>query len=203
MPEEEGPIDVPEDEREAKVRDEAPVPLDAPTTTTSTTALESNTAAPVSAPDPGVDEDEWAAFEQDIAAEDAAEPTSKVPRSALNAPASIEAAPMTAGQIAAQAREEASSQRGKREVEAEEEKEEADARLLEEFEEMGALEERVRRLRERREALRGASGTAEKPDDALVGVGDGAAPMQSEAVVDEEDESSDDGEGDEWDMWRR
>jgi beta-phosphoglucomutase-like phosphatase (HAD superfamily) len=100
-----------------------------------------------------------------------------------------EAAPMTAAEIAAQAREEQSAQRGKREEELEAEKDDA-ARLLEdEFEEMEGLEERVRKLREKREALRTAH--------AQTYTAEVAVPEPPPA---EEDESE--SEDEDWDDWR-
>ena len=114
----------------------------------------------------------------------------------MNADATISAAPMTAEELAAQAREEQSAQRGRRDVEIEAEKEDA-ARLLEdEFEEMEGLEERVRRLREKREALRKGSNAAS--ERAEVGAGITAnGDVNGHAVVeaDEEDEEDD---FDEW-----
>ncbi|OQO03834.1 hypothetical protein B0A48_10475 [Cryoendolithus antarcticus] len=68
--------------------------------------------------------------------------------------ATISAPALSAEELAAQAREEISAQRGKRDVEIADEREEAEGRLQEEFAEMEELEGRVRRLRERREGLR-------------------------------------------------
>ncbi|KAF2030439.1 hypothetical protein EK21DRAFT_26460, partial [Setomelanomma holmii] len=66
----------------------------------------------------------------------------------------IEAKPMTAAEIAAQAREDQSAQRARKDEEMEGEKEDAARALEDEFEEMEGLEERVKKLREQREALR-------------------------------------------------
>lgn len=92
---------------------------------------------------------ELAAFQRDLEDMEAA----MVPDSALTA-ATISAAPVTADELAAQAREEQSAQRGRRDEELEAEREDATKSLEDEFEEMEGLEERVRRLRERREELR-------------------------------------------------
>ena len=98
-----------------------------------------------------IDEDEWAAFERDVATP----PPDPAAPSALTAAATISAAPMTAAELAAQSREQASLQgRERREAEVEGEKEDAARALEEEFDEMEDLEERVRRLREKREELR-------------------------------------------------
>ncbi|KAL2759281.1 hypothetical protein ACRALDRAFT_2023509 [Sodiomyces alcalophilus JCM 7366] len=107
-----------------------------------------------------VDEDEWAAFEADIAA-------TSIPYAE---DAVISAAPMSAEEQAAAAKSIEEEQERKR-LEAEkalaDEKEEAARALEVEFEEMEELEARVRKLKERREALRAQSGGAavEKPAD--------------------------------------
>ncbi|KAK5724432.1 hypothetical protein LTR15_004477 [Elasticomyces elasticus] len=103
------------------------------------------------------DDDELAAFERELAE---LEERNRV--AALNAEATISAAPMTAEEIATQAREEQSAQRGRRDVEIEDERDEAANALADEFDEMDGLEARLKRLRERREALRDAKG---KPGD--------------------------------------
>ncbi|KAI9696908.1 MAG: hypothetical protein M1820_007983 [Bogoriella megaspora] len=144
----------------------------------------------------GVDEDEWAAFERDIAA--ATPPPD--PISALDAAAAISAAPMTADELAARAREEANEQRGNVDNEMEAEKEEAARRLDEEFEEMEGFEERVRRMKERREALRVAvvvEGDGEREGDGEVGLKE---VVESEG---ESDEDEDEDEEDEWGGWHR
>jgi len=151
----------------------------------------STRASPGVGPSVPVDESELAAFERDLASLEA----SDIPTTALNADATISAAPMTAKELAKQAREEQSAQRGKRDVEIEAEREDA-ARLLEdEFEEMEGLEERVRKLRERREALRKGSNAASERADAVIAgaeaLGDG------ETVEDGDDEEVDD-DFDEW-----
>ncbi|RAL62693.1 hypothetical protein DID88_004536 [Monilinia fructigena] len=89
--------------------------------------------------------------------------------------------------------------RGKKRLEAELEgdKEDADRKLLEEFEEMEGLEQRVKRLREKREALRskekevGATATTTVPIE-------NPAP---DATLEDEDEEDDDDE-DDWDGFR-
>jgi len=88
-----------------------------------------------------VDEDEWAAFERDVA--DVAEPDF--------ATATIEAAPVSAAQLAEQQRTNTVQQR---EDEAEAEKEDESRRMEEEFDVMEEMEDRVKKLRARREALR-------------------------------------------------
>lgn len=119
-------------------------------------------------------------------------PEPQRPLAAYSSAAVIEAAPMTAAELAAQAREEQSAQRGKREEELEAEKEDAQHFLEDEFEEMEGLEERVKKLREKREALRQARGQAKTVDIAS------SAPLEAE--MDEASESED--EDEEWDDWR-
>lgn len=135
------------------------------------------------------DEDEMAAFERDLARLEAE--SNAPPASALDSAATISAAPITAEQLAAQAREEASAQRGKRDQELEEEREDAARVLEEEFEEMEGLEERVRKLREKREALRKGSEGADDGNVPQVAIG---------AVANVIEEASDDdySEDDDW-----
>ncbi|KAH7074167.1 hypothetical protein FB567DRAFT_453598 [Paraphoma chrysanthemicola] len=101
----------------------------------------------------------------------------------------IEAKPMTAAEIAAQAREEQSAQRARKDEEMEGEKEDAARALEDEFEEMEGLEERVRRLRDQREALRLKHARATTADIALH-----SAPLSEDDGSDSEDED--------WDDWR-
>jgi hypothetical protein len=101
----------------------------------------------------------------------------------------IEAKPMTAAEIAAQAREEQSAQRARKDEEMEGEKEDAARALEDEFEEMEGLEERVRRLRDQREALRLKHAQPTTADIALH-----SAPLSEEDGSDSEDED--------WDDWR-
>jgi hypothetical protein len=102
----------------------------------------------------------------------------------------IEAKPMTAAEIAAQAREEQSAQRAKKDEEMEGEKEDAARALEDEFEEMEGLEERVKRLREQREALRTKRSQAINTDI--------IAPVAPLAEEDDGSESDDE----DWDDWR-
>ena len=101
----------------------------------------------------------------------------------------VEAKPMSAAEVAAQAREEQSAQRARKDEEMEGEKEDAARALEDEFDEMDGLEERVKRLRAQREALRSKH----------------AQPLAAEntpvAVQPQEDDDSDLEDGD-WDDWR-
>ncbi|KAJ9619870.1 hypothetical protein H2203_008143 [Taxawa tesnikishii (nom. ined.)] len=117
---------------------------------------------------------------------------------------------MSAEEIAAQAREEQSTQRGRRDAEIEAEREDAANALAEELEEMENLEERVRKLREKREALRRGSQSGEVGVALLdAGVRSGAPGAQQMEVIeedakeengddDDEEEDEDDDDFDEW-----
>ena len=102
----------------------------------------------------------------------------------------IEAAPMTAAELAAQAREEQNAQRARRDEDMDAEKEEAARALEDEFEEMEGLDERVKKLREQREVLRSQSAQLPAPIE--------TSPTQSQLNV-EESESEED---EDWDDWR-
>lgn len=91
-----------------------------------------------------IDESEWAAFEADMAAESAPYANDAV----ISAPA------MTAEQSAATAAAAAAQAKAQADVDLEAEREEATRAMEDEFADMHELEERVRRLKEKREALR-------------------------------------------------
>jgi len=147
-----------------------------------------------------IDEDEWAAFERDVATP----PPETSAVTALTAAATITAAPLTAAEIAAKSREEASIQtKERREAEVEGEKEDAARRLEEEFDDMEELGERVKRLREKREEIRrrreetleaGADG-----NEGMVGIVEGDEQVGVDEM--EENEDDEDEEDDEWDTW--
>ncbi|TKA26793.1 hypothetical protein B0A50_04239 [Salinomyces thailandicus] len=148
-------------------------------------------------PEPPADEADAAeleAFMQEMADMDQPAQSS----TALNAEATISAAPLTAEELAAQAREEQSAQRGKRDTELEDEREDAAQALQEEFEEMESLEQRVRKLREKREALR--KGSMENGSRAEVaGAVEGDRVVNGQPIIDEEVEDED--EDEEFDDW--
>ncbi|KAJ8603409.1 hypothetical protein MRB53_042176 [Persea americana] len=97
-----------------------------------------------------IDEDEWAAFERDVATP----PPERSGIAVLAAPATIEAAAVLGTDGSDQAQHSGAEQRSKAQAEAEAEREEASRQLEEELDVMDALEERVKRLKERREVLR-------------------------------------------------
>lgn len=157
--------------------------------------------APVEASQPQtIDEDEWAAFEREVAA-----PT-RVPHApaAVAAPATISAAPISAEELAAQQQGANESAARSREAEVEGEREDAARFLEDEFDEMDQLEERVRRLKEKREELRKrratenpeAHGRDDKPEPPPT-----ADETEQPAPADDE-ESEDDDQDDDWDDWR-
>ncbi|KAM5342793.1 hypothetical protein ACJ41O_013759 [Fusarium nematophilum] len=143
-----------------------------------------------------VDEAEWAAFEADIAATTAPHDEDAI----ISAPA------MTAQEAAAAAdaeKEEAEKRRAQADVDLENEKEEATRALEEEFEEMEELEARVRRLKEKRDALRkrgesfGQDAASAKP------AGLGKENLQAPVIEEkEEEDDEDDEDDDDWDGFR-
>ena len=142
-----------------------------------------------------INEDEWAAFQREVASPPP-EP------SAFTAAADISAAPMTAAELAAQSREQASRQAKERmEADLEGEKEDAARQMEEELDEMAELEDRVRRLREKRELLRVQRGEGKAEG--------GVAPEEKvppdEVAQDDEGshDDTDDDEDDGWDVWGR
>ncbi|KAM0123749.1 hypothetical protein ACHAQE_000483 [Botrytis cinerea] len=151
-------------------------------------------AKPTKSPPPikqtTIDEDEWAAFEADIAAADV--PTEVESEAVIFAPA------MTAAEVEARSAEEEKARRKEKlEAEVEGDKEDASRKLQEEFEEMEGLEQRVKRLREKREALR----SKEKEAIATVPI-----PTEATAAIaanDElDDDDDDDDDEDDWDGFR-
>lgn len=165
------------------------------------------TAAPTPAQpkETDLDADEVAAFERELASleADAKREDDQARQVALRDAATISAAPMTAEELAAQAREEQSAQRGKRDLELENEREDAARVLEEEMEEMEGLEERVRKLRERREKLR-----LEGSPDAVGGSRPGDTAATEVKTADDRDgmageaESSDEDDEDDFDEWK-
>ncbi|KAJ5899386.1 hypothetical protein N7495_004130 [Penicillium taxi] len=133
-----------------------------------------------------VNEDEWAAFEREVV-----EPTKLPPaQSVITAHATISAAPITAAELVAQQeRDKATTQT--REAELEGEREDA-ARLMEdELDEMDQLEERVRKLKHRRDELRQNTMDAARDNPTV--------SEEQQAAVDSE---SEDDEEEDWDDWR-
>ncbi|KAL8675100.1 MAG: hypothetical protein Q9168_000471 [Polycauliona sp. 1 TL-2023] len=148
-----------------------------------------------------INEDEWAAFQREVAS-----PPPET--SAFTAAADISAAPMTAAELAAQSREEASRQAKERmEADLEGEKEDAARQMEEELDEMAELEDRVRRLREKRELLRVQRSEAKAEDIAAdeEKVPPDVVKSNGSAEENEEmrDDTDDDDEDNEWGMWGR
>ena len=141
-----------------------------------------------------VDEDEWAAFEADIAAAESI----PEPLSMGNGEGVISAPAMTAVELKQRDAEEDYKRRKERlEAEAEGDKEDAARKLEEEFEEMESLEQRVRRLREKREALRIRDATAPLVAPSEVPV------VQTSGLEDDDDDDQDDEyDDDDWDGFR-
>ena len=154
------------------------------------------------------DDAEWEAFQRDLI--ETHERSRENHEHATGV--TISAAPMSAEEIAAQAREEQSVQgRGHREAEIEAEREDAARALEDEFQEMEDLEERVRKLREKREMLRGGlnptsnvahgSQIAERLSGGRIRPS-GESPAASSEVRAIQDEDDDDQDGDDdFDDW--
>lgn len=142
-----------------------------------------------------INEDEWAAFEREVAA-----PTriSQAP-AALAAPATITAAPMSTEELATAEEERRADSRKAptREAEVEGEREDAARSLEDEFDEMDQLEERVKVLKRKREELRrknavdNSSSKQEYP-----------AEERPTVPADESSDDDDDQNADDWDTWR-
>ncbi|RAK96143.1 uncharacterized protein BO80DRAFT_429391 [Aspergillus ibericus CBS 121593] len=151
-----------------------------------------------------IDEDEWAAFEREVAA-----PTRMPHRpAALEAAATISAAPVSAEELAAQQQKEAEAIKKSREAEAEGEREDAARFMEDEFDEMEQLEERVRRLKHKREELRklrtAEDAEVQKMDESSSAVTpeDQHNPSAGKDDDDEDDDDDDDDYDDDWDNWR-
>lgn len=160
----------------------------------------------------GNEDDDWAAFESEVVHAAPTKPTVPAATAAASysGDAVIAAAPMTAQQLAEkQEEEERERRRAQVDVDLEDEKEEATRALETEFEEMEELEARVRKLKEKREAIRRGSvptaaattGPLEASSTATIvelpanGTADRA---QAEDEEDDEDEDDEDEEEDDW-----
>lgn len=170
-----------------------------------------------------IDEDEYAAFERDIAAvdelnhlaDDPYDPSSSSLSVIARAPdyesATISAPALTAAQLAEQAAEAKRKQQEILAEDADADQDDERGRLEEEMEIMEEMEERVRRLRERREALRSGSGGGAGGVDAIAGdsgggVGGEAGDTGQNAGLEEQDgkgqeEESDTDSGSDVDDW--
>ncbi|RKF60199.1 putative coiled-coil domain-containing protein 16 [Erysiphe neolycopersici] len=138
--------------------------------------------------DPNVDEDEWAAFEADIAATERLESKANI---VISAPA------LNAKQIINKSlEEEYTSKREKEEAELTLDKEDAAQKMEEELHKMQILEEKVKRLRTKREELRQKSSAMNLQKQPL--------PMVSASPPNKENSDySDEDENDEsWDSFR-
>ncbi|RYP88162.1 hypothetical protein DL770_004667 [Monosporascus sp. CRB-9-2] len=187
-----------------------PPPTSAPTSAPPATAT-TNTTTTTSA----VDEAEWAAFEAEIAAADI--PACPTGPGAYDEAAAVISAPALTAEQAKSLEEENERRRAQLlDTTIADEREDAAASLLAEFEEMEELEGRVRRLKERREELRkarvgGAANLGAGPTATNVVGGDGktagavAAAGKENAADDEVDDDEEDGDEDdeeEYDVFR-
>ncbi|KAI3324349.1 hypothetical protein HD806DRAFT_65999 [Xylariaceae sp. AK1471] len=155
-----------------------------------------------------VDEAEWAAFEAEMSTLDAVAPAVNG-SSNLYTEATISAPALTAAQLVTKSQEEENERRKHAaEVEIADEREDATRALETEFEEMEELESRVRRLKERREALRKESvmnlrGTASLKASTWGADGkENVRSADSAAQGEDLDEDDEDDDEDEWDGFR-
>ncbi|SMY23561.1 unnamed protein product [Zymoseptoria tritici ST99CH_1A5] len=182
------------EEEEEEGEDSIAGPLQAPAESIS--GLPSNGRIEQANTEEQEDPAEMAAFERELAEMEASMAAEKAAKEAEH---TISAPPMTAEEVAAQAREEQSTQRGKRDAELEAEKEDAVRMLEDEFDEMEGLEARARTLRERREALRrGRDAATEPTPDASDST---SLPIATSVADDDPGEIDDDEEDDEDDVW--
>jgi zinc finger protein 830 len=166
-------------------------------------------AAPGAKNGQDIDEDEWAAFEADLLRSN----TNGAPARpgiipAASAEAVISAPVMSADELAAKsAEEERERRRLTADIDLDHEKEDATRALEEEFEDMEELEARVRRLKERREALRQHRGSPPVTDGALgsgedkraaAGATDGKENAEEAEESDDDDDEEDDEDADDW-----
>lgn len=142
-----------------------------------------------------IDPVEMEAFERELAEMEASMASAAADKATISAPA------MTAADIAAQAREEQSAQRGKREIELEAERDDAAKMLEDEFDEMEGLEERVRRLRERREELKKAKGMAGEAEEIPSATREDERPNIDDGQADEDGDGDDDDDDEDVDEW--
>ncbi|KAI1141866.1 hypothetical protein F5Y05DRAFT_410425 [Hypoxylon sp. FL0543] len=187
--------------------------LAVPSTTTTTTTT--TTQPPASdRPPTAIDETEWAAFEAEVANA----PTPPPPTSALAAlssnGATISAPALTAEQLAAKSQEE-EHERRKHLLDAQiaDEREDARQAHLAELDDMAELDDRVRRLKARREEvqrrsvanLRGAFAASASPDADVVmakgGAAEGKENSNTGTIPEEEEEEDDDDDDDDEDGW--
>lgn len=167
--------------------------------------VQDTNAAPTEQKDTDINPDDIAAFERELATleADATREDEKARQEAVRNAATISAAPKTAEELAVEAREEQSAQRGTRDVELEDEREDAARVLEEEMEEMEGLEERVRKLRERRERLRAeGSPDAGGVGGAVAGLVDRAKRAEVNGDVGNEVGSSDEDDEEDFDEWK-
>jgi beta-phosphoglucomutase-like phosphatase (HAD superfamily) len=133
-----------------------------------------------------VDEDEWAAFEADIAAAEA--PVANTyDEGVISAPA------ISAAELAAKDKEEENRRkREKQDAELEGDKEDAAKRMEDELEEIEGLEQRVKKLKEMREALRSKNKSGAVDMQTALPPAEGLPKDKARAGDDEEDEEDDD-----------
>ncbi|EEP76416.1 predicted protein [Uncinocarpus reesii 1704] len=150
-----------------------------------------------------IDEDEWAAFERSVVAPTRMQVSATA---ALNSGATISAAPVSAAELAAREQEERESRTKAREAELQGEQEEATRSLEDELDEMEQLDERVKRLKEKREEIlrrRGEGLSKDGLDKARNLEMDTKDRINRDKDTNEDEEDEEDiDSADEWDDWR-
>jgi hypothetical protein len=152
---------------------------------------------PVMATNATVDEDEWAAFEREVATPPPSPPR-QTALEAIRSKADISSAPLTSAELEERRKEELKQERIRREEDDQAEKEEASNRLAEEFEEMEALEERVRKLKEMREKLRQAQPQQEGEISEQISPDEQTTNGYEDEEDSEDELDDDDDDDDEW-----
>ncbi|KAF3492412.1 uncharacterized protein GIQ15_01929 [Arthroderma uncinatum] len=149
-----------------------------------------------------VDEDEWAAFEREVAQPSRQQPATTAPHSVLNNNAIISAAPVSAAELESRDRQDREAAAKSQEATLLGDREDATRFLEEEFDEMEELDQRVKRLKEMRDEIR----RKREEDKQILGDTKVKSPNNGastdgevEAGDDEDDDDDDDGEG--WDGW--
>ncbi|EFR04888.1 hypothetical protein MGYG_07890 [Nannizzia gypsea CBS 118893] len=197
--------DKPEDESTAVINTETELPerssptrkLGLNTADTVEVEPEIDTEELPPAPDnQGVDEDEWAAFEREVA-----QPSREQPPTTINTSVTISAAPVSAAELESREREDRETVAKNREAALLGDREDATRFLEEEFDEMEELDQRVKRLKQMRDEIRRKREEESRRTNVAEKSG---LPDDNPKIVDgseEEEEEGDDDEEENWDDW--
>ncbi|GBF62354.1 hypothetical protein TMEN_4892 [Trichophyton mentagrophytes] len=145
-----------------------------------------------------VDEDEWAAFEREVA-----QPSREQLPTTINTSATISAAPVSAAELESREREDREAMAKSREAALLGDREDATRFLEEEFDEMEELDQRVKRLKQMRDEIRRKrQEESSKPNDVQESelLDNNHTAGDGDEDENEEDDDDDD-EGGSWDNW--